>query len=336
MTALRSWTDEDALRECLERLAPNLCGRPAVVVGFERRPSDYASSYAAEIVTLRLKTGQEVKVFIKNLGVSQVPKDGAEHRRERERAVYRDLLAEADLGAPRYYGSVWDEARGRYWLLLEFVEGVPVRCCDLGGWESAAGWLGRLHGHFANQAERLRGCEFLARHDTDFFRSRAEQALREVSQVSRPLAGRLAGVLSHYDRLVDELAAPPCTLVHGNYRPANILVAPGPGAGRVCPVDWEQAGWGSPLYDLAYLSDGFAPPELDRLLEAYRRQHPRRVAVPDLEGLRHLVVCFHLFMAINRLSRAGERGFPEHKVAKTVARAEELSRRAAGGGGLSE
>src|SRR5262249_42417988 len=148
-------------------------------------------------------------------------------------------------------------------------EGVPLRSCALDCWVAAAGWLGRLQGHFAGQADRLRGCDFLARHDADFFRTRAEQALRDVSQVSRPLVGRLAGVLSRYDRLVDVLAAPPRTLVHGNYRPSNILVAPGPGTGRVCPVDWEQAGWGSPLYDLAYLTDGFEPPELDRLLEAY-------------------------------------------------------------------
>jgi Phosphotransferase enzyme family len=204
----------------------------------------------------------------------------------------------------------------------------------LDGWVAAAAWLGRLQGYFTPRSSRLRACDFLVCHDADFFRTKAARALRDTGHISRPLAGRLAGALAGYDRVVDLLAAQPRTLVHGNYRPCNILVVPGPGPVRVCPVAWEQVAWGSALYDLAYLADGFEPPELDRLLEAYRQEAIRQcVAVPDLEGLRHLVVCSRLFVAVNRLSRACERGFPEQKVAKTVALAEELHRRAAAGGG---
>jgi aminoglycoside phosphotransferase (APT) family kinase protein len=306
-------------------------GRGAVT-GVRRRRSDYASSYEADILTVQFAGGEEVQVFFKNLGVTRCPKDGARQRRDREQAVYRDLLAGADLGTPRYYGSVWDECLGRYWLFLEFVEGAQLRSCELDFWAAAAGWLGRLQGYFAPRSGGLGAYDFLARHDADFFRSKAEQALREVGQISRPLADRLAGVLSDYGRLVGVLAAPPRTLVHGNYRPSNILVVPGPGAVRVCPVDWEQAAWGPAHYDLAYLCDGFEPPELDHLLEAYRQEAVRQdIPVPALGGLRQAIVCFRLFMAVNRLSRACERGFPETKVAKTVALAEGLHRRAFAG-----
>jgi aminoglycoside phosphotransferase (APT) family kinase protein len=302
-------------------------GRGAVTA-VRRRRCDYASSYEANVLTVQFTGGEEIKVFFKNLGVTRCPKDRARQRRDRERAVYRDLLAAADLGTPRYYGSVWDERRGRYWLFLEFVEGTQLRSCELDFWAAAAGWLGRFQGHFAPLCGRLSACDFLARHDADFFRSKAEQALREVGQISRPLASRLAGVLGDYGRLVGVLATQPRTLVHGDYRPCNILVVPGPGAVRVCPVDWERAAWGPALYDLAFLSDGLEPPELDRLLEAYRREAAGEgLAVPDLEGLRHAVICFRLFAVIHRLSRACERGLPEARVAKTVARAEELHRR---------
>src|SRR5437762_11485756 len=40
----------------------------------------------------------------------------------------------------------------------------------------------------------------------------------------------------------------------------------------ICPVDWELAAIGSSFYDLAFLADGFEPPRLDQVLEAYRAE----------------------------------------------------------------
>src|SRR5262249_29110958 len=234
-----------ALRGWLQRWAADLFGCPAAVTGLDRARSAYASSYEAEVLTLQLAGGEGLKVFFKNLGVTRFPKDGARQRRDRERAVYRDLLAGADLGTARYYGSVWDESLGRHWLFLEFVEGAQLRACELCDWAEAAGWLGRLQGYFAPRSGHLHACDFLVRHDADFFRAKADQAVRDVGQISRPVAGRLASALDDYDRLVGVFLAQPRTLVHGNYRPSNVLVVPGPGPVRVCPVDWEQASWGS-------------------------------------------------------------------------------------------
>jgi aminoglycoside phosphotransferase (APT) family kinase protein len=316
-----------ALRAWLQRQAPDFLGRPAAVTGLERARSAYASSYEAEVLTVQVAGGEGLKVFFKNLGVTQFPKDGARQRRDRERAVYRDLLAGADLGPPRCFGSVWDESVGRHWLFLEFVEGVLLRSCELRYWADAARWLGRLQGYFAPRAGRLSACDFLVRHDAAFFRAKAAQALRDVGQIFGPLADRLAGALDDYEQILGVFLDQPRTLVHGNYRPSNVLVVPGPGPVRVCPVDWEQAGWGSALYDLAYLTDGFEGPELDLLLEAYRGEAAGQgVAVPDPDELRQLVAGFRLFVVVNLLSRACERGFSEQKVAKTVALAEELHR----------
>src|SRR5205823_228814 len=81
--------------------------------------------YAAEVLTVRLDSGAAFRVFLKNFGLSARPKDGPRQRREREVRVYRELLAGAGLGTAGYYGSVLDEARGRLWLLLEYVDGTP-------------------------------------------------------------------------------------------------------------------------------------------------------------------------------------------------------------------
>src|SRR5205823_11542211 len=101
-----------------------------------------------------------------------------------------------------------------------------------------------------------RGCDFLARHDADFFWSKARAALDAVSAVSPPLADRLGGALGRYGRCVEVMAGEPPTLVHGTYKPRHILVDPHARPPRLCPVDWELAAVGSALYDLAFLAYG--------------------------------------------------------------------------------
>jgi len=320
-------TDEDMLRDCLERLITATLDRPSAVISIQRKRSDYSSSYPSDIITVRLNTGERLKLFLKNFSSSRVPKDGAKQRRDRERGVYQDLLAGIDLGTAKYYGSVWDESRETFLLLLEFVDGTEVRFCELEYWIEAAGWLGRLQAYFTRHSDRLSACDFLVRHDADFFRLKAELALREVSQISIPLAGRLASILDRYDWIVDVMASQPRTLAHGHYRPCNIVADVNAEPVRICPVDWEQAAIGSALYDLALISDGFEPPVLDLFLDAYRQEAMEySVAVPDREELRRVVACFRFFMAINLLSRAHQREFSEHKVTKIVDLLERLHR----------
>jgi hypothetical protein len=312
-------TDEDTLRERLERLVPALLDKSSAIRNIQRKRSDYSSSYHSDIITVQLNTGEDLKFFLKNFGFTRILKDEAKQRRDRERGVYRVLLAGTDLGAAKYYGSVWDKSRGTYWLLLEFVNGVEARFCEVEYWIAAAGWLGRLQAYFRRHPERLSACDFLIRHDADFFRLKAKLALSEVSQISIPLAGRLARLLDRYDWIVDVMASQPRALAHGHFRPCNIMVDVNADPVRICPVDWEQAAIGSALYDLALISDGFEQPILDLFLDAYRQESlAHGVVVPDRDELRRVVACFHFFMLINLLSRARQREFSEHKVAKRV------------------
>jgi hypothetical protein len=312
-------TDENTLRECLERLVPAIVDKPSAIISIQRKRSDYSSSYHSDIITVQLNTGEKLELFLKNFGLTRFLKDGAKQRRDRERDVYQVLLAGTDLGTAKYYGSVWDESRGTFWLLLEFVNGTEVRFCEVEYWIAAAGWLGQLQAYFTQHPDLLRACDFLIRHDADFFRLKARLALSEVSQISIPLAGRVASILDRYDWIVDVMASQPRTLVHGHFRPCNIIVDVNADPVRICPVDWEQAAIGSALYDLALISDGFESPVLDLFLEAYRQEALEHgVAVPDRDELRRVVACFRLFMVINLLSRARQREFSEHKVAKIV------------------
>jgi hypothetical protein len=328
-TQTESRADEDVLRECLAGSLAHGGRRPAIA-GIDRRRSDHSSSYASDVVTVRLAGGGEVEFFLKQFGHSEFPKDEPGRQRDRELRVYRELLAGAGLGTARYQGSVWDGSRGRFWLVLEFVGGTPLAYCAFEHWVAAAGWLGRLHGHFARRPGFLRGCDFLIRHDADFFWSKARLALDAVAEVAAPLADRLDAVLSRYGRCVEVMASLPPTLVHGAYKPRHVLLDLRTSPPRLCPVDWELAALGSGLYDLAFLAYGLEPPGLDRLLDAYRQEAlAQGVPLPERDGMRRVVDCFRLHRALKALAGARARGLPESKVARLVESAERLGDRVA-------
>jgi aminoglycoside phosphotransferase (APT) family kinase protein len=49
-------------------------------------------------------------------------------------------------------------------------------------------------------------------------------------------------------------ASPAPTIVHGDYRPGNVMLAPGAPARVAAIFDWEMATIGDPLADVGYLS----------------------------------------------------------------------------------
>jgi aminoglycoside phosphotransferase (APT) family kinase protein len=311
-------TAEDALRQCL---TPSFPG----IVAIRRHPSPAATSYASEVLTLEVTGGWTHRVFLKDFGHSQLPKDDHARRRERELGVYRDLLEHAALGTPAFHGAIWDEAGNRYWLLLEFVEGRQLRWCQFDDWVRAAGWLGRLQGYFACHAERLRNRDFLVPHDEGFFWTRARLAREAGAQLRPPLGGRIARILDGYERLVALMTRQPRTLVHGSYRPQNILVSAPSEPPRVTAVDWELAGLGAPLYDFAFLSDGFRAPQRDTLWDAYRRGAAEWDLLLPPWGEAHRVVdSFRLVKVLKSLGDSVTLGFARATVVKLVDSAEAI------------
>lgn len=317
--------DQDAFSARLGRALSPVLGRAVVVTTVQRTTCPYASSYAAELLTVCLQSGEELSLFFKNLGCSSFPKDGLRLRRDREHRFYRDLFGAGELGLARYYGSLWDEPDGPFWLFLEHVSGQEARHCSIEHWIAGAAWLGRLHAYSAQHSDRLRRCDFLVRHDAEFFRSKAELALRCVADVSAAMVDRLASALHAYPDHTDVMTAQPAMLVHGHYRPCNILVDVQRGSSRVCPIDWEQAAFGSPLYDIAYLVDGLKPTMLDRFLDAYQRAaEAHGLLVSDRHELRQVLNCFRFFIPLHRLSRARERDLTEHEIDRAIAEVERI------------
>lgn len=314
------------LVRCLEQYAIPRAGRRARVAHLRRSPSQSATSYSSEVVSVRLADGTEMRFFLKDYGGSRRPRPAPSQRRERELGIYRHLIGNGEIGTARYCGAVWDDGAALHWLLLEFVAGTELRHMELRSWIDAARWLGRLQGHFAGSPALSGVMPLLERHDAHFFAAKAECARRSVSHYSPALAHRLEGILERYEPSIDLIAGQEQILVHGHFEAANILVSGGGRPVRICPVDWELAALGSRFFDLASLCDGFQPPALHRIWDAYAEAAADAgLPTPARDRVRHLVDCFRLFRVIAWLASAAEKRYPPSGVERLLVRGEILA-----------
>jgi len=196
----------------------------------------------------------------------------------REIAAYRTLLE--GLDAPACHGSVVD--RDRAWLFLERVDGIPLwEVQGLDAWLATARWLARLHARPAPAEPRL------LRHDARHLRRWARRATSLGGG-----ADAVDGLAAAAEVAVERLAAWPATLVHGELYASNVVVQPGPEGARIRVVDWEMAGVGPGVLDLAALVSGsWTPASRGRIVAAYREALPAAAHGFDeaLEGARLLV-----------------------------------------------
>ena len=237
--------------------------------GFERHALPESSSFACERLVVR-RDGRTQELFFKDFGCRRLPReDQAGARREIE--VYRNVLDSTLLGTPRHVGSLREPEAGRSWLLLEYVRGSRLAEQSFDHWLAAAAWLGRLQGLAAARAVAENPPAHLVVHEREELFATAEAAVQAVASVEPSFEGGLREILRSYDAIVEELCEEPRTLVHGAFRPENILVDPSVTPGRIAPLEWKHAALGCGLYDLASLSVGLGREHFARLFAAQRQ-----------------------------------------------------------------
>ncbi len=260
------------------------------VASLERRPHPYRTSFPLEDLDVVVNDGGRIAVVFKDLGLdrmeesARVVKESGLHEPSREIEAYR-LLDGAGLGTPTLYGVV-DEP-GRHWLFVELVAGVPLwQVGERDVWEAAAEWLAGLHARFLGMAPGARSA-LLVRD-----RAHSREALRRaIGQASGPARVVLERIDAGYDKVLDGLERLPPTLVHGDFHASNVLVDGSRTPPRIAPADWEMAGIGPGLLDLASLVAGRWS-EADRLAmvtaysEAASGRPPDREFLADLERCR--------------------------------------------------
>jgi hypothetical protein len=222
-------------------------------------PSPYASSHPLLDVAISVR-GKLLHLVMKDMGA---PSAAAEAARPealqdpgREADIYAKVLGPVD-GPPLCYGAL--HTGRRHWLLLERVRGRELtKVGDRRVWSRTARWLGRFHGSNSGAHIGLQRSE-------EHFRYVLQQATPAIEAAPSHL--RLGRVVTGWAGITQSLVGMHASLLHGDAFPANVLVGH---AERICFVDWELAGRGPSLIDLAALTSGsWTASERELMLNAY-------------------------------------------------------------------
>lgn len=304
------------------------------VKSLHRRLSNYSSSYTIENLDVELARGQRLRLVLKDLSPASLL-DTAQKIRprflynpQREISTYQKVLNRARLGTAFCHGAMNAPVLERHWLFLERVDGLLLwQAGNLEKWDDAARWLAMLHRKFPG-ARGLSRARQLLRYDEQFFAvwlTRADEFLGLQRGHQSPAARRrFARLASRYDRVVKRLTSLPVAFIHGEFYPSNVILRHGAnGVRQVCPVDWEVAGIGPGLLDLAALTAGaWNDAEKRRFLAAYRESAPTRDSLDDLvEGVEFC----QLHLAMQLLGWATDWSPPEKHAQNWLATALRLA-----------
>jgi thioester reductase-like protein len=185
----------------------------------------------------------------------------------REIGVYRQADERFRRHAPLIFGSVQDEDRRRWLLVLERLPDVLFASGADGTWtrpqiEAALEGIAEVHAiWYGREAELLAqpwlGPVLSAPQRTDTEELWAALAGHAAPYFSawlgsdvRPLQREVIGGVGRWWRALEEM---PRTLIHNDFNPRNAVLRPpgGPGGGCLCAFDWELATLGVPQHDLA-------------------------------------------------------------------------------------
>jgi hypothetical protein len=268
----------DELRSALEGALSHYFGGACRIVGLDRAPSQYRSSFALEELVARLDGGRSLEIIFKDVSPRALSRAARAAKPtflcdpRREIRTYVEALNPSGVGTAVCYGAIEAPDAARYWLFLEKVAGRELyQVGEFEIWQQVASWLAGLHRHFAPQVASLRQTTPLLKYDGDYYRLWPKRALAFVGKTA-PSAARhqLEKIASGYERVVERMTSLPVTLIHGEFYASNVIVAQTATGFRVCPVDWELAAVGPGLIDLAALTAGrWTPSERTELATAY-------------------------------------------------------------------
>ena len=275
------------------------------VTALRRERSVMSSSFAIEVLDIELSDGGKVEAVFKNVGPAGLfgdaiaAKPGFLLHPHREIQVYEAILPPLRLGTASLYGAVVDREVERYWLFLEKVSGEELyQIGEFDIWLEAARWLARLHGLPECSAERARNlAPALLDHDSRFRRKWFERANANTG-------GMLNDYENQYETVAETLLRSPRSFIHGEFYASNILLRLSGPAQRICPIDWEMAGVGPGMLDVAALASGsWSESERLRILEAYLSELPERLQPGEAEAT---FMCCRLQIALQWLGWSAE------------------------------
>ena len=179
-----------------------------------------------------------------------------------ERFIYEQILPKVPVSSPYYHGFV--KGRDDYdWLFLEYVEGERYswRCEGLAA--LAGRWLGLLHAFTNRIAAEARLPELGSAYYLALLRGAREKLRRNLELLDLPpedlaviqaVISQCDFLESHWNQVEGWCESMPRTLLHGDFKPKNIIVRASCEGPVLVPFDWEASGWGVPAEDIAYVN----------------------------------------------------------------------------------
>lgn len=309
------------LRTSLECCLKEFFGTNIRIIKLDRQISDYRSSFNLEELTVQLDNGESLSVMFKDLSFDNLLESGKRakpeflYKPEREIAIYQQVLPPERLGTAACYGSVVDREAGRYWLFLEKISGVELyQVGDLEIWKAAARWLAEFHANYADKISRLSGNPHFLRYNAQLYREwmrRARNFLgKDETSVPKEAREQLKWLAERYERVIEQLCKMPQTFLHGEFYASNVIVKTHSDVEiRVCPIDWEMAGVGPCLIDLAALTaGGWDEEKKAELALAYYRALPQKNTwFPNEETFQNALQYCCLYLAVQWVGWFGRR-----------------------------
>jgi len=188
-----------------------------------------------------------------------------------ERVIYEEILPLLPISHLHYYGSC-QEDDSYMWLFLGDAGKYSFSPWDEVHRILAAHWLGGLH-RFAPQtdaADRLpeRGpshyFELMQRAREKIVKNMASPIMIPAHiEVLKRVLTQMDTLESNWQELLKFCEGIPQTLAHGDFRPKNVHVKQTQAGDVLYAMDWEMAGWGNPVVDLAPSRGFSSEPQVD-------------------------------------------------------------------------
>lgn len=177
-----------------------------------------------------------------------------------ERLIYETILPELPIPGLEYYGTIASEDPKMEWLFVEDAGGVRYARDVEEHRKIAARWIAVLH----TSAENLRGLKqlpdrgpshYLAHLRSGRERIRASRTNPVLTRQQHAVLDRIETNLNLFESIWFEFErlcqAIPCTFVHGDLRGRNAHLRVSGKRREFIAFDWETAGRGVPVVDLA-------------------------------------------------------------------------------------
>jgi hypothetical protein len=212
--------------------------------------------------------------------IAKFPIDAPENREiartfrfyEVETSFYREVAGDVELRTPRCYYNAFDPATHDFVLLLEDLAparvGNQLAGCTAKQVELSVAELAKFHAAWW-QHPRLPELAWLPGQNDAALMQAAEESyaaawdpfVREFGGLVPPeilrLGERFGGRMQ---RLTDNFAQEPATIVHGDFRLDNLFFATPEGGDPLAVIDWQLSSRGRGVFDIAYFVAGSLEP----------------------------------------------------------------------------